>query len=480
MIYKKSKSINSHTKLVENSTLDLSNVEVDQEKAERSICIYGSTDKPAKLQKKFNRCGNVEQVEEDRDGVVITFSSSEEAISAIHKFHGKKWNDGLPLIITQDLVPPILVAGHRPDLFVIRDVPNETSISEIWNLLEGDENCISHISFLPTSSRHIIVQCKVKDKQQALLQKSCSRLNQWRLKVELWFEYCFHLTRRNVLLIEDLPQDSTEDSLKKLIGVSDGIELVQIVKSHNCALIYCQSKDITNVILKCGLRISTYQKVAGLRFMAFLDNLHETTKEHDILKFLRGCGNVLKVTLSLDQRTGLKKAVAYFEEEESVSKALELDGTELLGNAVCVRPTLKKNSANSVYLTNLHRGATGLHLCLIFQDCGHIESVHIPRQKNIVHSREAAVVVFRDAESVTRALEKSNKSKVRGMRIAVHRDDPFEHRGKRGKRRAPRPRRGGAEGDPSNGGRRLKRRNEDADAGAPEPRSKKPRPRAVE
>lgn len=38
-----------------------------------------------------------------------------------------------------------------------------------------------------------------------------------------------------------------------------------------------------------------------------------------------------------------------------------------------------------------------------------------------------------DAESIPKALEKSNKSKVRGMRITVHQEDPYENRGKRGK-----------------------------------------------
>lgn len=38
-----------------------------------------------------------------------------------------------------------------------------------------------------------------------------------------------------------------------------------------------------------------------------------------------------------------------------------------------------------------------------------------------------------DVESVPKALEKSNKSKVRGMRITVHQEDPYENRGKRGK-----------------------------------------------
>lgn len=48
-------------------------------------------------------------------------------------------------------------------------------------------------------------------------------------------------------------------------------------------------------------------------------------------------------------------------------------------------------------------GATALHLCLLFQDCGHINSVHVPKQKNIVNLRQAAVVAFRVSKNLTYA-----------------------------------------------------------------------------
>ncbi|KAE8745760.1 hypothetical protein FOCC_FOCC007556 [Frankliniella occidentalis] len=432
------------------ATLDLSKALVSQEVAERSVCVYGVSDNSDKWKKKIEKCGEFEQIVEDRGGLIVTFNNAKSASSAIKKLHGKAAADNKSVVACRDLNPPILASGHNPDLFVIRDVPEEIDVTQLWSTLNADECGVSHMSFLPTLSRHVIIQCKEKEGHQALLEKSGTRLENWRLKVELWFEFCFQMTRRNLVLIENLPEGSTVTSVKKLIGVFEGIEYMQIAQNENCALVVCKTKDIANLIIKCGqdqLKIGLYQQTAGLRYMAFIDNLHDTTKESNILNHFRDCGNVLKVNVSLDQKTGLKRAVIYFEEEESVQNALQLNGSELLGQNITVSQSLKKSS-NMVFLTNLHRGATALHLGLIFQDCGHIESVQIPKQKNIVNGREAGVVIFRDAESIPKALEKSNKSKIRGMRIFVHQEDPFEHRGKRGKTRKSNKRQsngGGAE-----------------------------------
>ncbi|KAK3927178.1 RNA-binding protein 34 [Frankliniella fusca] len=430
------------------STLDLSKFTVSQDVAERSVCVYGISDDSEKWKKKIGKCGEIEQMVEDRGGLIVTFSSDDAVSSAILKLHGKKAANQKQIVACRDFNPPILASGHKQDLFVIRDVPDEIDVPQLWSALSADECGVSHMSFLPTLSRHVVIQCKNKENHQALLEKSGTRLANWRIKVELWFEFCFQMTRRNVVLIENLPNDSTITSVKKLIGVFDGIELMQIVPGENCALVFCKSKDIANLIINCGqdqLKINLYQQTAGLRYMAFIDNLHETTKEPNILNHFRGCGNILKVNLSMDQKTGLKRAVVYFEEEQSVQNALQFNGSELLGHNITVSQFLKKSS-NSVFLTNLHRGATGLNLCLIFQDCGHIESVRIPKQKNIVNSREAGVVTFRDAESIPKALEKSNQSKIRGMRIVVHQEDPYEHRGKRGKTRKNNKRKSNGEG----------------------------------
>lgn len=94
------------------------------------------------------------------------------------------------------------------------------------------------MSILRTSTRHVIICCKVcivfltkqsdlymlmyfsmlifllsfvsqkPEGRQALLEISGTRMGNWRVKVELWFEFCFHMTRRNVLLIENLPESN--------------------------------------------------------------------------------------------------------------------------------------------------------------------------------------------------------------------------------------------------------------------------------
>lgn len=131
----------------------------------------------------------------------------------------------------------------------------EISIPQLWTALEGDANNVSHISLLPTTSRHVIIQCKVckcqvhvenfcqsdlclflkshkcskewflkcfqvKNGQQALMEKNGTRLQDWRLKVELWFEFCFHMTRRNVLLIENVDQGNFSVNLPSSSSLS--------------------------------------------------------------------------------------------------------------------------------------------------------------------------------------------------------------------------------------------------------------------
>lgn len=141
-----------------------SNVEADQKIAERSICVYGVKDEGEKFKRKLSKCGSIDKVciwnrntwinrdllkdtidrtrsillqfIEDQDGFRVAFSSVEEAELALNKFHGKKG-----AIVCQDLVPPILVAGHKPDLFVIKDVPDGNAKDKYYSL---DCKIVSH------------------------------------------------------------------------------------------------------------------------------------------------------------------------------------------------------------------------------------------------------------------------------------------------------------------------------------------------
>lgn len=408
--------------VIPQASLDLSSVEVSQDVAERSILIYGA---PDDFDSK-NIKGNVSEVSKKGDAVVVIFSTPKEASKAVKKYHGKNG-----MVVCKDFAPPILVTGHKPDLFFLRDVPDEISIQDLWLTLDGDEIQLTHISVLTTSSRHVMLCCK---EHESLLSKNGTRLKNWRIKVELWNDLCFLMTHKNVVLVENLPEDSTVDTVKQLLGVRDGIKYLEVVTSHNCALVYCQSKPIIDLVVNCNestLKFSLYKQVACFKNVVFTGNLHETTKDLDLIKHFKDC-EITKVIVRLDSRTGLKRASIYLKDEENFKKAVKMNGTELLGQTISVesKPVNNVVERNRVFITDLHRGTTKLHVCLTFQDCGHIIDVFIPKQKNIVNFKEAAYIEFRDSEAIGKALGKSGM-KLRGMRFNVHADDPYEGRKKR-------------------------------------------------
>lgn len=406
---------------------DFQQIDDNQDEAEKSVCVYSQSEITSNdVSKLFKKCDQIQPV---KGGFKVTFSSSVKAQKAVSQYHGKAG-----LIVCQDFTPPLLAKGHNPDVFVIREVPEEITIAELWTFINADKIHASHISFLPTSSHDVLVLCRDDKGQKQLLASGKTKLGNWPVNIDLWFEFCARMYRKDVLFVENLPEGTTVDSLEARFGASDdGLiksEFIQINDTHRFALVALQSRDMIPIVTSFdhdGLKFSLLKNLKS-DSLVFLSNLHETVYESDILNFLKKCGNIMKIRLTLNQKLGRKGASVFFKTPEEAENALKLDGTELKGLLVTVarkadQPNLRLSST-TIYLTNLHRGARPIDLCLLFQDCGYIESVHVPKQEDNVQLREAGFVKFRDPAAAERAMSKPI-GKIKGLRVIAHKEDPF-------------------------------------------------------
>ncbi|XP_034233052.1 uncharacterized protein LOC117640579 [Thrips palmi] len=402
------------------------------DKAGKSVCVYSETRED--LSETFAKHDRIEQIE---GGSLVTFSSSKRARKAVSTHHGKNGK-----IVCLGFTPPLIALGHNPDIFVIRNLVEEITIPQLWAFLDGDKNLVSHISILPTPNRDVVILCKDKEGQKQLLSKSGTKLRKWTIQIELWWEFCARLMTGKELFVENLPEGTTVDSLKTLLGVGDDdLEFVQFDEVHQVSLIVCKTRLIKQQISSSGLEELKFSLLPKLPSdnQVFINNLHETSTESDVQKLMSGCGNIMKVICWLDNKTGRKKARVIFEDAESTENALKLGGTELkdlpvsvcrlAGSQIPKTPTVKTSTPTTQIQKEVYIIATScqlrkvkpIDLCLMFQECGYIEDVKMPPMIQFEKSTPA-VIRFRDAEAVEKAL--SMRSSVRGLRLVVTRQKP--------------------------------------------------------
>ncbi|XP_076323441.1 RNA-binding protein 39-like isoform X3 [Tachypleus tridentatus] len=156
----------------------------------------------------------------------------------------------------------------------------------------------------------------------------------------------------------------------------------------------------------------------------------------DLEEFFSSVGKVRDVKIIVDTRTRRSKGIAYveFEDIESVSLAVGLNGQKLLGIPVNVQPSQAEKNRQAALASNLQKGGNGpmrlyvgsLHFNItedmlkgIFEPFGRIEKVELIRDTETGRSKGYGFITFYNSEDARKALDQLNGFELAGRSIKV-------------------------------------------------------------
>ncbi|KAL9095006.1 MAG: hypothetical protein Q9165_002608 [Trypethelium subeluteriae] len=174
------------------------------------------------------------------------------------------------------------------------------------------------------------------------------------------------------------------------------------------------------------------------RRTVFVQQLAARLRSRELRAFFEKVGTVIDAQIVKDRVSGRSKGVGYveFKDEESVPKAIQLTGQQLLGIPIIAQLTeAEKNRqartstvsgnahANGVpfhrlYVGNIHFSITESDLQNIFEPFGELEFVQLQKEDQ-GRSRGYGFVQFRDPAAAKEALEKMNGFDLAGRPIRV-------------------------------------------------------------
>ncbi|CAB3406227.1 unnamed protein product [Caenorhabditis bovis] len=169
------------------------------------------------------------------------------------------------------------------------------------------------------------------------------------------------------------------------------------------------------------------------------------TRPRDLEEFFSAVGSVRDVRIITDSRTGRSKGIAYVEfwDEDSVALALALNGQRLLNAPLIIQRTCaeRNRAANASVATtigfgipankgptrmlvdNLHPKITEKMLTEVFDSFGRIDRVEMEHDAN-GDGVGSAVIVFRNAEDATKAVEQLNNFELAKKCIRLSIQEP--------------------------------------------------------
>ncbi|KAM7217180.1 hypothetical protein V8F06_007471 [Rhypophila decipiens] len=172
------------------------------------------------------------------------------------------------------------------------------------------------------------------------------------------------------------------------------------------------------------------------RKTVFVQQLAARLRTKELKAFFEKAGPVFEAQIVKDRVSNRSKGVGYveFESEESVPKALQLTGTQLLGIPVIVQMTeaeknrqVRAEASSShpnqvpfhrLYVGNIHFSITEEDLRNVFSPFGELEFVQLQKDEN-GRSRGYGFVQFHNAAQAKEALEKMNGFDLAGRPIRV-------------------------------------------------------------
>jgi len=159
----------------------------------------------------------------------------------------------------------------------------------------------------------------------------------------------------------------------------------------------------------------------------YFGNVPFTLDEAAIRKIFKDCGEIASVQMIKDKLTGNFKGYGFlkFSKQDTVKKALELDGKELNGrNLRVVQGTNfspKAKSANlSIYFGNSPPDLKESDLRELFKDCGEIAKIRLLNNPHSGEFRRSGFVDFASSEAAKKALKK-NGDTIRNYELRVGR-----------------------------------------------------------
>ncbi|TPX37046.1 hypothetical protein SmJEL517_g00846 [Synchytrium microbalum] len=166
----------------------------------------------------------------------------------------------------------------------------------------------------------------------------------------------------------------------------------------------------------------------------FARQLAARLKERELKDFLSAAGKVRDVKIIVDRISGRSKGIGYVEfyDEESVAKAIEMNGQKLLGLPILIELTEseknrlaeqaagKEPSFNRLYIGSLHFNITEEDLRAVFEPFGPLDLVQMHKDADTGRSRGFAFVQYRKSEDANQALQKMNGFELAGRPLKVN------------------------------------------------------------
>jgi len=159
----------------------------------------------------------------------------------------------------------------------------------------------------------------------------------------------------------------------------------------------------------------------------YFGNLPFSFNEPAIKNIFQECGEIISLKLIKEQHTGRFKGFGFmkFANEESVKKAMELNGKEIEGRNLKVVPGTNlvskgKIEMKSVYFGNTPPDLNEKEIREVFKDCGQILKVRLLTNPHTGEFRRSGFVDFETAEGAKKGLKK-NGDTIRSYEIKVSR-----------------------------------------------------------
>jgi len=164
----------------------------------------------------------------------------------------------------------------------------------------------------------------------------------------------------------------------------------------------------------------------------FAYNLPLRANERDLFDFFGKAGKVRDVRLISDRNSRKSKGFGYIEfaNRECVEKALQLSGTEFMGQTVMVQasqaeknkvanPNTATAGPTRLYVGSLHYNITEEDIRAVFEPFGDLEFVNLHRDADTGRSKGFAFVQFKNASDAKRALQDVNGLELAGRQLKV-------------------------------------------------------------